>query len=64
MTPDEAVDVVQKHRDATSAGEAIVQRALEKAASEARMTVYDLKRLPHNMKRSYHDDTTALVVYL
>lgn len=64
ISPDEAVDVVQQHRDATSAANAIVERALEKAAIEARMTVYDLKRLPHNMKRSYHDDTTALVVYL
>lgn len=49
----------------TQVAEVLVKRALQAAAKEAGLTIRQLYRLKAGKeRRGYHDDTTALVVFL
>lgn len=42
----------------------LIERALEKAAQQAKTTVQGLRDIPHGKKRKLHDDITVIVVDL
>jgi len=65
LSDQEAVDLVAKCKDRSQAAARLVDKALEVAAAEAGMTIQDLRALPVGSKRrSRHDDTTVVVMYL
>ena len=57
--------IVGNKKSEAEAAERIVTRALEIAAEESGMNIYQLKSLPQGSKRRHcHDDTTAVIMYL
>lgn len=65
LTDQEVVDIVKSSVDKNKASNAVVEAALQRAALESYMTVEQLKTLPAgNHRRSRHDDTTAVVMFL
>jgi len=68
MSDQEAVSVVSRCAAEGRRGDAaaaLVDEALRRAAASAGMSVAELKQLPAgNRRRSIHDDTTAVVVWL
>ena len=66
LTDEEAVKIVAScGNDSKKAAYALVEATLERASSECGMTKSELMALPPGRKRrSRHDDTTAIVIYL
>jgi pyruvate dehydrogenase phosphatase len=73
MTPLEAVSFVARHtppkpspQSSRDVAHLLVEEVLRRAAAEAGpMSLEDLKQLPPGrQRRSLHDDTTVIVVYL
>lgn len=64
----EAVDIVQAEIDSGNrlyAGQALVEAVLTKAAKHSGLTLQELLNLPAGRsRRTRHDDTTAVVIYL
>lgn len=65
LSDQEAVNIVGSCTDRSQAAETLVQAALQVAAKEAETTLEKMKSLPlGNKRRSLHDDTTTIVLYL
>ena len=65
MTPQEAVEFVANNyrEDPNDVSAKLVERVLQVAAAESKLTVEQLKALPVGARRRRHDDTTVVVLY-
>lgn len=72
MTPLEVVSFVAKHsnQNERDVAKLLVDEVLTRAANEASehynrvITLDDIKQIPLGKRRSFHDDTSVIVVYL
>ena len=65
LTDDDAVRLVSQCEDKSQAASLLVETALVVAASESNLSIEKLKSLPAGReRRSRHDDTTAIVMFL
>lgn len=64
MSEQEAAEFVAEARSAQEAAEILLDRALNHAAEQSRMSRETLGLLPLGKRRSYHDDITIVVVPL
>ncbi|XAR72680.1 Phosphoprotein phosphatase [Bertholletia excelsa] len=63
LSNQEAVDIVQNHRNSGSARR-LVKAALKEAAKKREMRYSDLKKIDRGVRRHFHDDITVIVVFL
>ena len=65
ISPQEAVEFVANHhhQNPNDVSAMLVERVLQVAAAESRLTVEQLKALPLGARRNRHDDTTVVVLY-
>ncbi|OEL28171.1 putative protein phosphatase 2C 36 [Dichanthelium oligosanthes] len=63
LTNQEAVEIVDSHQPAGSATR-LVKAALQKAARKRAMRYSDLKKIGRGVRRHFHDDITAIVLFI